>query len=233
VEAEYEATTIMCDAKTSLFSSIFTSTSRALVARGLQLTEDLDKSMLAIATGRLAEHSVIEHALSVELMEPNSALLAGAALAGDLIKLQRLHIENGCRITTTVSERAAYSGSISILQWLADVSAAGSVHTEEVLLSACCNGQVETVKYLVDKGCDCTDYMCYDRAATGGHLSLIQWMMTNHPMDHVAWYYNSMIHSAAAGGSIDVMQWLRDEHQVQFSASLIESAAQHNQLAAV
>jgi Ankyrin repeats (3 copies) len=225
----------MCDAKTSLFSSIFTSTSRASMARGLQFPEDRDETTLGLAAGRFAEHTVLQHALSLGLVEADSALLEGAALAGDLIKLQWLHIEHGCRITTAVSERAAYSGSISILQWLAEVSdASRCVHTEKVLVSACRNGQIETVKFLVGKGCDCMDYQCYDRAAVGGHIALIKWMVTNHPIIHNAdLYYENMMDSAAAGGSTAVMQWRRDEHQVPFSASLIKYAAENNRLAAI
>jgi hypothetical protein len=195
---------------------------------------------LTIAAGRCAELSVLQYALGInyfkyELCEiRQSYLCKGAALAGDLIKLQWLHTGKGYSMTSAVSERAASSGSVEILKWLAAVCDDNIVHTKGVMTAACGSGQLQTVQYLIGRACPLSERHCYGEAARGGHLALIKWMATTEPFSsnlNIDINTNIMMHCAAASGSIEVMQWLRAEHHVPFSASMMCSAAKCNQLA--
>jgi hypothetical protein len=110
---------LFCDSKTTLYSAIFASMSRVqLISKELLLYASLNSWKLTIVAGRCAELSVLQYALSInffqyELCEiRQSYLCKGAALAGDLIKLQWLHTGKGCPMTSAVSERAASSGSV-------------------------------------------------------------------------------------------------------------------------
>ena len=80
---------------------------------------------------------MLQYALSIKLVRLDSAydqscVCEGAAFAGDLVKLQWLHTEQGCSMATAVSERAASSGSIAVLQWLAEVCDDTVVHTAKL-----------------------------------------------------------------------------------------------------
>jgi hypothetical protein len=87
---------------------------------------------------------------------------------------------------STVSECAAISGSANILQWLAEVCGDTVVYTKEVMVAACANGRIQTVQYLLRKGCSLNESHCFGEAAKGDHLDLIKWMATNEPFsDHM------------------------------------------------
>eukprot|EP00953_Heterococcus_sp_UTEX-ZZ885_P031397 16476-Heterococcus_DN1.PRE.1 len=81
---------ILCNSKTTLFSSVFTSTSRVHMAKELQRQPPrVLVWALALAAGRFAELSVLQYALSINLFRFSShsvgiarrSLCEGAALA--------------------------------------------------------------------------------------------------------------------------------------------------------
>jgi hypothetical protein len=231
---------VLCDSKTTLYSAIFTSTSRVQRAKTLQRSTYFSAHMLGLAAGRFAELTVLQRALSVRLVSLDTdehyreALCYGAALAGDLAKLQWLHSKIGCRMTTAVCERAASSGSIDVLKWLATICKDKVVHTTAVLIAACANGQLETVQYLVSRGCKSHNSDCCSAAAKRGHLSLIKWMAITEPFNiDMQLYLDCVMHRAAEGGSIEVMKWLRAEHHARLSTLLLHTAALNEQLAVV
>jgi Ankyrin repeats (3 copies) len=230
---------ILCNSKTTLFSSVFTSTSRVHMAKELQRQPPrVLVWALALAAGRFAELSVLQYALSITLFRFSShsvgiarrSLCEGAALAGDLLKLKRLRTAHS--ITAAVSQCAAISGNANILQWLADVCGKKVGHNRTVVTTACVHGQQQIVQYLLSKSCKSDVRACCEAAARGGHLNLIKWMVTTEPFSGRI-HYDSMMYSAAAGGSIEVMQWLRTEHDVELDALLVQMAAKCNHLAAI
>jgi hypothetical protein len=237
-----EQISFLCDCKTTLYSYIFTSTSRVRLAKELQASLRLTYSGLGKAAGIFAELSVFKCAVNINLLsagtEPSSyaieSLTEGAALAADLRKLRWLHTQKGYPITSAVSERAASSGSVHILKWLAGVCDDKVVHTKEVMTAACANGHIHTVEYLLDRACASSVNDCCEEAARRGHLDLLIWMLSNVSFNNnVNIAIGSMMQGAAAGGSIEVLEWLRYEHFVQFDESLIPSAAHYNQLAMI
>eukprot|EP00953_Heterococcus_sp_UTEX-ZZ885_P031392 16475-Heterococcus_DN1.PRE.3 len=204
----------LCDSTTTLCSSIFTSTSRVDMAKELQ--SKLPTALvweLASGAGKFAELSVLQYALSINLVDfycpdQQQLLVKGSALAGDLIKLQWLHTAAWCELGTEVCECAARCGSIEMLERLAT--------------------------FLLAKGCGYSAHLCCNAAAKGGHLDLIKWMMINEPFSndmHID--HNTMMLSAAAGGSVAVIQWLVTEHDMQLNTFVLQKAAEHNRLAAV
>jgi hypothetical protein len=182
-----EQISFLCDPnKITLYSSIFTSTSRVQWAKKLQASAWLTYSGLGKAAG-IAELGVFKCAVNINLVSSGSApssyaiesLFEGAALAGDLRKLQWLHRKKGYTITTAVSECAAGIGSVHILQRLAEICSHKVVHTKEVMTAACANGHMHTVEYLSDRACAFSVKDCCEEAARGGHLDLLIWMISN------------------------------------------------------
>jgi Ankyrin repeats (3 copies) len=234
----------LCDSKTTLHSSIFTSTSRVQLIRELhwQLTEvrsSFDSHRLSTAAGLCAELSVLQYAVDIGLVftvpDLSASMFEGAALAGDLIKLQWLHAITDCSVTAAACELAASGGSIEILQWLLEGAKDYDILSQAVMKEACASGQLQTVQYLVSNRCSFCATSCLTQAAQSGHLNLIKWMMADEPFkssynNNVSWNLHGMMNSAALGGRFDVMQWLRTEHDVQYSASALTSAAEHDHL---
>jgi hypothetical protein len=199
--------TLVCDAKTTSFSSIFTSISRVQLIEDLRLQTSLTLTpwLLAVAAGKSAAPDVLQYALGTKLLTClnsricQSYLCEGAVFAGNLIKLQWLHTVKGYALNADVSERAASCGNIEILQWLATVCASKIVHTEQAMTAACANGHIQTVQYLMSRGSKYWDAQCCDVAARTGQLDLIKWMVINEPFSSTmnTRRYDSMMMSAA------------------------------------
>jgi hypothetical protein len=141
---------------------------------------------------------VLQYAVDIGLVSRRPALSAymseGAALAGDLVKLQWLYKNVGGSITMVMSQGAASSGSIEILKWLAEVSKDTVVVDETVMTAACANGQVQTVQYLFNVGCPLWERPCFAEAAKGGHLRLLKWMVVIEPFNRdMQWRYGMII----------------------------------------
>jgi Ankyrin repeats (3 copies) len=124
---------------------------------------------LPFAAGKFAELSVLQYAVSINLVNPRSigaplSLCEGAALAGDLIKLKWLHTERAGMNPTNVSTCAASSGNLDIMEWLADMGYffpyQGKPHIRfrEVMTAACLYGHLQIVQYLLSKGCEYNRY---------------------------------------------------------------------------
>eukprot|EP00953_Heterococcus_sp_UTEX-ZZ885_P002661 1956-Heterococcus_DN1.PRE.1 len=177
----------LCDSTTTLCSSIFTSASRVDMAKALQ--RKLPGILvwgLACGAGKFAELSVLQYALSINLVDfycpdQQQLLVKGSALAGNLIKLQWLYTEAWCELSTEVCESAARCGSTEMLEWLATVCDDNIVHTIQVMTAACVSGQIQTVQHLFAKGCAYSAYLCCNADAEGGRLDLIKWMMIDEP----------------------------------------------------
>jgi hypothetical protein len=185
----YKKYSVLCDSKTTLFSSIFTSTPRVQLFKDSELplltVQGLQRLAcnLGIAAGRFAELNVLQYTLDLGILNHPPLLYRGSALASDLGKLQWLHVQKRIplRELSAASLCAAVSGSVNILQWLAEVCGSKVVHIKDVMTAACANGQIQTVQYLLRRRCECNVWDCCAEAARGGHLNLIKWMLIKEP----------------------------------------------------
>jgi hypothetical protein len=102
----------------------------------------LNLTRLGVAAG-FAELSVLQYAVDTGLVlrlsesHSSASFCKGAALAGDLVKLQWLYTKHRCSISTAVSVRAASCGHVAILRWLARVTKDKVVRSGRVIKAAC------------------------------------------------------------------------------------------------
>lgn len=116
-------------------------------------------------------------------------------------------------IDSTVYDAAAAGGHIHIIEWLttsgADPQCALHIRTSCACELAAGDGDISTFMWLRNHT---PAFPCYPivlaKAAANGHLSIIQWSITNSPVDALPW--SEIVCSAAAKhGHLQILQWLR------------------------
>ena len=97
---------------------------------------------------------------------------------------------------------AASKGQLAVLKWLNENL--DSRCDSYTLSNAISSGHFESVKYLLDHGCDPDDEAC-DIAATSGSLDVLKLLVSL----GCEWE-DSVIDYAAAGGYLDIIEWAND-----------------------
>jgi hypothetical protein len=114
------ADVITCVPQMTLYSSIFSSSSRVSLthASGYGYFDDM---FLDYFAGVHADQSTLQAAHELGLIRYSSDVLAGAARAGNLVKVMWLHEEQHCELgdhDQLFDESAVLGGSIAVLDWL-------------------------------------------------------------------------------------------------------------------
>jgi hypothetical protein len=159
---------------------------------------------------------------------------AAAARGGHLKTIRFLH-ENGCPWElSTISLRAAESGSVELLQYLKQhdcefdtetmsfASAKGNTHVCEYLLSEQCpwdlsaclyaaNGShLSTLRWLHEQGCPCDTHAVRVAATKAGHAAILKFMQSFEPAANAA-QLTELLNLAGAWSRREAALWLRQQ----------------------
>jgi hypothetical protein len=210
---------VMCDARTTLCSAVFSSEARLQLAydSGLPLTSPGAQR----SAGRHASRRVLElaHGLGMPF---GSDVMKGAAQSGRLSTLKWLHEGHNCQLPDDITEYAARSGSVDMLRWL---SKAGAAVKSSTFAAAVQWGHVHVMEYLrnetvTDCGWD-SSHAC-DVAAVAGDLDMLSWLADAQGEDFEP---AQVAHAAAEGGQIEVMQWLGAGDEFELTVDHMNNAA--------
>jgi hypothetical protein len=198
--------------------------------------------------GRCASIPTLERAFQCGLMR-TSAVCRGAAAAGDLPKLQWLHLEQGCPLDNKITETAAKDGDLDMLMW---ARACGCEWQEDCLANwAAESGDLDTLNWLSDEddiyftaktmrcaassgstamcqflravNCDWDDQMT-DAACCDGNLELLQWLYNNGcPLS------DNFANTAADSSTVEILTWMHDVG-LEFDGSCMQYAAKSGRL---
>jgi hypothetical protein len=250
-----EKTNITCVSGMTLFSSVFASPSRVELAHQSGL--DWAAEACQHAAGRYADIATLAtaHTLGMQFTETT---MAGAAQRNKLAEVQYLHgrgsgwlpglldmavscgyfelvrwcHEHGCRFCSqkAAPSYAAESGNIELLVWVLRHS--GSQLSTSVMWAAAAKGRRAMCQYLHEQQCP-WDFVSTRRAAEGGHIDLLRWLMDN----GCPWRANELCVSAAQGGSVQVLMYLQQRGLAMFTTAamltdMLDYAGAFNRLAA-
>jgi hypothetical protein len=212
VQKLFDSVSITCDARTTLYSSVFSSPSRVRLAHqsGLDCTTHAYK----FAAGKHADINTL--AAAHQLGMPFTAtVLAGAAAVGALHKLIWLHAASRCALDGSIGEHAAMSGSISVLEWLKrrDITARSC-------WIAAHHNQLCTLQYLRLRHIP-WDYRVCNAAARRGHSETLQWARTH----GCPWDERYILYLAVSTGSLEMVAWVKQQPGVLCCANAMVAAA--------
>jgi Ankyrin repeats (3 copies) len=205
--------------KTTLYSAVFSSTSRVSLAYECDLMPLSDN--LHHLAGRAADLFTLQfvHELGLPLTD---RVLTGAAASGSVPKLQWLHVDQRCRLPTDITEYAARSGSIDAMIWVNEhCSELFSFRTWE---GAAICAQVQVLQFLRDVGCETDEYACA-AAARSGHVPTLKWLRER----GYPWWEGICV-DAAESGSVEMMPYLMQQG-CPIDTGVLGAAAQHGHLA--
>jgi Ankyrin repeats (3 copies) len=213
-----------CSSCMTLGSAVFGSVSRVRLAHTYGFRLDEYNWNLRRLAGRYGSIDVLAavHELGMPLSASDD-ILRGAAISGCLQKLQALCEQyKAQQLPADISNHAARSGNVAMLQWLKEKQCAFSSATSE---HAAYYGHLDCVKYLRACGCDWSSYTC-DAAAEHGYLDIVQWLLEN----DCQWSGGSTACSAAGSGSTELMLYLLQQG-IACDADVMCCAAQKGHLA--
>eukprot|EP00953_Heterococcus_sp_UTEX-ZZ885_P007315 4438-Heterococcus_DN1.PRE.1 len=184
----------------TLYSSIFASATAVKWAHECGLP--FDNAKLQRIAGRVADIPVLyaAHALGLALTDE---VFVGAAAAASIAKLQLLHSEQGCRLSSNICGWAARSGSIDALRWAREH---GGICTIETPGGAAAGAHLHVLQYLSDEGCEWDEIACAV-AAANDQLSTLKWLHEH----GCPWHHDYICSDAAESGSIETLLYLRQE----------------------
>eukprot|EP00953_Heterococcus_sp_UTEX-ZZ885_P028202 15048-Heterococcus_DN1.PRE.4 len=232
-------------------------TTMRAVCRSASCVQDACNAGLQLAVHNRALYNMIGSWASIPTLERafqcglqhTSAVCSGAAAAGDLPKLQWLHLEQGCPLDNEITEIAATHGDLDMLMWarsrgcewqeecIADWAAQsrnldmlnwlsgqkGIYFTSETMCCAADNGDLAMCQFLRAVGCEWNDQVT-DAAACSGNLELLQWLLSNDcPLS------DDFAHSAAGVSTVEVLTWLH-ETGLEFDGCCMQYAAKSGRL---
>jgi hypothetical protein len=165
--------TVKCTSRQTLYSAALASGSRlAWACDAMSLQRDAAYYTLQKLAGKYAAAATLVAA--VELGLPLAPELSrGAAEIGDVPKLQCLHTELGCKLPRNISESAAKSGSVDLFAWLKQTG--HKIHPETALKVAVEQRHLPLLQFLRTDGCTLFAELC-DTAARYGQLSTLRWL---------------------------------------------------------
>jgi hypothetical protein len=205
-------------------SAVFASVSRLRLAHTCGFRLDEYNWNLRRQAGRYGNLDVLAalHELGMPLSAKDD-IIRGAAMSGCLAKLQALCAQHKSQqLPADISNHAARSGSVAMLQWLKEKRCAFTSATFE---HAAYYGHLDCVKYLRASGCSWSSYTCV-AAAEHGDLAIVQWLREN----GCQWSDASTACSAAGSGSTELMLYLLQQG-IQCDADVMCCAAQKGHIA--
>jgi len=127
--------------------------------------------------------------------------------------------ENGEDIDNKLLSAAAQNGSMKMVRWLRDEW--GLEWAPQVCEMAATGGHLSLLQYLRSEGCEWDSDTTY-QAAIKGHLSVLQWAVEN---DCPLKYETIMLGIVASRGHVDVLQFLYNRNPKLFLCNLSETDA--------
>jgi hypothetical protein len=218
---------IECTPQMTLYSSMFASSSRLVLAKALGVK--FKRLEFAFAAGKHADVATLEAAYDLG-MKRTEATMSGATTCNDLTVLQYLHAE-GCALSADVCDAAAVSGDLEMLRWAREQGAqweddsilavaAGSGNVElaawvqqqpgvvvdsSAMTAAAKSGDIAMCEHLHLQQCSsCPDAAC--AAAEGWHWDTLRWLQ-----EHGCPWHQSVCNSIAESGELEVLQWVREQ----------------------
>ncbi len=127
-----------------------------------------------------------------------------AAKIEDLKILQYLYSIGGNKLPETAWYSAAAWGQLDTLKWLLDKDCPWD---ERVCAEAARHGYLDVLKWLRSEGCPWDKRTCMD-AATEGHFEVLKWARHN----GCKWDKKTISLQIAFSGNIQMMKWARSKH---------------------
>ena len=124
-----------------------------------------------------------------------------AAEHGHRELVQWLLQEQGFGLSRFVMRKAAWSGSLELVEWL---GGAGCPWDAKACQFAAQGGHLRVLQWLRAEGCPWDTATC-KYAASRGHLETLRWACEN----SCDWDAETCVHAAAERGHLEVLQWLR------------------------
>jgi hypothetical protein len=144
---------------------------------------------------------------------------SGAAVSGDLAKLQWLLVTQDCPMYAHSASSAATAGSIDMLKWLREHR--GLVFDAKTVDHAARRGHWRLMQFLCNEGCAWTASTC-EAAAEGGQLAVLKQLREQ----GVPWDATTIAGDAAFSGNVQLLQWIRkQDHSVILNEVTFEEAA--------
>eukprot|EP00953_Heterococcus_sp_UTEX-ZZ885_P026686 14389-Heterococcus_DN1.PRE.1 len=144
------------------------------------------------------------------------------------LEIVRLLCESGCPLNhCLVSERAAESGSVELLQYFREYDC---LFTKAVMRAAARKGHTHICEFLRSQQCAWDSTVC-EGAAEGGQLDTLRWLRTQ----GCAWDVQAVCVAAASSGDVPTMEYALDAEPAASAAQLTEmlnAAGAHSRLAA-
>jgi hypothetical protein len=200
---------------TTLMSAVFESPARVLLAATGEHALCLTKGAVRFLAGLHGELAALEAASKLE-MPFDDPLLRGVARAGHLTELVWAYNVMKVQMPEEITEHAAVSGNVKMLEWL---RACGCALTQKTSLNAAAAGHLSAVRYL--NRIDICDRQACTAAAENGHFPLVQWMIAN----ACVWESRVVARAAAAYNDMPMLLWLHEEYEVEFDAATMAAAA--------
>jgi hypothetical protein len=215
-KALFQDATITCSARMTLYSSLFASLARLQYAHK---SVDCTACSYRYAAGKHADSTTV--AAAHELGMPfTAATMNGAAAVGALELLQLLTAALHCtpELRVSVSEHAAMSGSVSVLQWLQEQE--GTVFSERSCWLAAYHNQLPALQFLHSAGC-AWDYHVCSAAVRRDNFSVLQWAH----LHGCPWDGSCILSMAVATGSTEVVGWMLQQPGIVCDSSVMAAAA--------
>jgi hypothetical protein len=199
--------------QTTLYSSIFASASRVMLAFKCGLAFDTRK--IQRIAGRTAALATLyaAHKLGLPLTSP---VLVGAAVDASVPKLEWLHVDQRRRLPDDISCYAARSGSVSTLVWL---KKHGCRYRSSTCVGAAAGAHMDVLEYLRDERCAWDEDTC-SAAAKNGHLTTLLWLFEQ----ECPYQPYDICDEAAESGSIETLHFLRQEGCAYTESTMVSAA---------
>jgi hypothetical protein len=208
---------ITCSARTTIYSSLFATPARVRFAHK---SVDCTAYSYRYAAGKHADSATLAaaHELGMPL---TGATLNGAAAVGAAGRLWLLAAALHCtpELSRGISEHAAMSGSVSVLQRLHEQE--GAVFSERACWIAAYHNQLPALQYSHSIGC-VWDYRVCSAAARRENLNVLQWAH----LHGCPWDWGCVLGMAIRAGSTEVVGWMLQRPGIELHSGLMATAAQ-------
>jgi hypothetical protein len=148
-----------------------------------------------------------------------------AARSDDVAKLKWLYTEQHYELDNHryLCDHAAIGRSIVVLAWLKQQGVDVITLTKHTCNAAAANGQLSVLQYLHAEGCHVGPDVCHS-AARKGDVVMLKWVHKHGCSLVHKWY--SIRETAVHKHSVELIEWLIHQPGVQFTAKIVQEAAE-------
>jgi hypothetical protein len=202
---------VTCTPRMTLYSAVFEFPACVRLARECGLRYNTDGKgntwKLHRMAGRTAAVPALHAAIRLGLPIRTLNALKGAAQSGSVAKLQWLRAEQGCNFEYGTMVAAANSGCTAVCEYLRSVNTPWS---SAVVDCAAAAGHADTLRWLVEHGCDYVGFELRSEAAEGGHISVLTYVQQLGYLSSTE-VLTDALSTAGTHSKLAAAQWLRQQ----------------------